>query len=82
MKLKTLHQNQNCHKAGLLVDAECEDHYKVLAVSAVSKKWSAFSKSQYFSFRVDEKEWQDLFKTPAILQAAKDYLRSVNMYDP
>ena len=65
-------------RVSLPVDAECEDRYKAVAAS---KKWSAFSKSQLSSFRVDEKERKDLFKTPSVPQVSEDYLRSVGAID-
>ncbi|KAJ8031197.1 hypothetical protein HOLleu_27849 [Holothuria leucospilota] len=65
-------------RAVLPVDAECEDRYKA---AASSKKWTAFSRAQCSSFRVEEKEWQNLFQVPNVPQAAEDYLRSVGSID-
>ena len=65
-------------KASLPVDVECEDRYKA---SASAKKWSPYPRVQSSSFRVDEKEWRKLFRTPDIPQSAMDYLRSVGSAD-
>ena len=65
-------------RATLPVDAECEDRYKA---AASARKWSAYSRAQLTSFRVDEKEWRSLFRVPNIPQAAEDYLRSVGAID-
>ena len=77
----SLNRPTHTTKAALPVDAECEDRFKASAGSALSNRWTAFSKAQCSSFRVDEREWQDLFKTPGIPQAARDYLRSVGSLD-
>ena len=78
----SLNRQASSSRASLPVDAECEDRYKATAATATADRWTAFSKSQCSSFRVDEKEWKDLFKTPSIPQAADDYLRSVGSLDP
>ena len=77
----SLNKPSTSSRASLPVDAECEDRYKATASSATAKKWTAFSKSQNTSFRVEEKEWKDLFKTPPVPQSAEDYLRSVGSLD-
>lgn len=77
----SLNKPTQSSKAAMPVDAECEDRYRASAASATSYKWTAFSKAQNLSFRVEEKDWLTLFKTPAVPQAARDYLRSVGSVD-
>ena len=64
-------------RASLPVDAECADRFRALPSGSSGRKWTAYSKTQNVSFRVEDKDWRDLFKTPAIPQGAEDYLRSV-----
>ena len=61
----------------LPVDTECADRFRALPSGGSGRRWTAFSKAQNISFRVEDKDWRDLFKTPGVPQGAEDYLRSV-----
>ncbi|KAJ8030769.1 hypothetical protein HOLleu_27271 [Holothuria leucospilota] len=63
-------------KSTLPVDVKCVDRFKAIAADR-NRKWSAYSRAQNVSFRVEDKQWQDLFKTPRVPQWAGDYLRSI-----
>ncbi|KAJ8042119.1 NACHT domain- and WD repeat-containing protein 1 [Holothuria leucospilota] len=74
----TLNRPSSSVKESLPVDAECEDRFRA---AAAAKKWTAFPRNQNAAFRVDEKDWRDLFRAPSVPQAAEDYLRSVGSAD-
>lgn len=63
-------------KATLPVDVECVDRFKAMSAS-FGHKWFAYSKAQNTAFRVEDKQWRDLFKTPAVPRGAEEYMRSV-----
>ena len=66
--------------SALPVDAECADRFRALPSGGSGRRWTAFSKTQNVSFRVEDKDWRDLFKTPGVPQGADDYLRSVGAF--
>lgn len=63
-------------KSSLPVDVECVDRFKAMSASQ-GHKWFAYSRAQNLAFRVEDKQWRDLFKTPLVPRGAEDYLRSI-----
>ncbi|KAJ8025959.1 Ribonuclease H2 subunit A [Holothuria leucospilota] len=78
----TLNTPSGSTRSSLPVDAECADHFRALPHGNAGRKWTAYSKSQNLSFRVEDNDWRDLFKTPSVPQGAEDYLRSVGATGP
>ena len=73
----TLNTPTSSLRPSLPVDAECADRFRALSHNYAGRKWTAYSKAQNLSFRVEDNDWKDLFKTPPVPQEADDYLRSV-----
>ena len=65
-------------RATMPVDIECSDRLKSFSTA---RKWSAFPKKQSSSFRVDEKDWKDLFLSPSLPDSATDFLREAGLVD-
>ena len=78
----TLNTPTTPSSCSLPVDAECADRFRALPAGSAGRKWTAYSKVQNSSFRVEDKDWRDLFKTPIVPQGADDYLRSVGALTP
>lgn len=78
----TLNTPSGSTRSSLPVDAECADRFRALPHGNAGRKWTAYSKSQNLSFRVEDNDWRDLFKTPSVPQGAEDYLRSVGATGP
>ena len=65
-------------RVSMPVDVECSDRLKA---TATSRKWTPFPRRQVSAFRVDEKDWKDLFCSPSLPDDALDFLREAGATD-
>ena len=60
------------------VHVECLDRFEAVASQ---KRWTAFESRTLRTFRVEEKDWKDLFVTPTIPETAEEKLRLAGVLD-
>ena len=60
------------------VDAECWDRYQAILDL---KKWSPFPNKITSDFRVEERDWRDLFTLPSIPAAVSDKIHAASVSD-
>ena len=74
----SLNEEEKPERQEMPVDVECLDRYEKLASN---KKWTAFQSKPYRTFRVDEKDWKEIFVTPRLPETAGEKLKQAGVLD-